>query len=133
MLMLGSIVAVEFIAPNDKGGRRSSQTEGLRTLQFSRVAEQLDDVLQETSSPAAVEAAMIEAEREFGLRSGNELLSPLAPNGCFLSGAEAEKKRLIGQGNGRSPIQAESAEIGNGSDAAGGHLGSHPAPAGEID
>ena len=30
MLMLGSIVAVEFIAPNDKGGRRSSQTEGLR-------------------------------------------------------------------------------------------------------
>jgi len=30
MLMLGSIVAVEFIAPNDKGGRRSSQTEELR-------------------------------------------------------------------------------------------------------
>ena len=30
MLMLGSIVPVEFIAPNDKGGRRSSQTEGLR-------------------------------------------------------------------------------------------------------
>src|SRR4029077_17640308 len=102
-------------------------------LQFFRRAEQLDYLLQETPGSAAVQAAMIEAEREFGLRSGNELLFFLAPNGRFLSCAEAEKQRLIGQGNGCSPIQAESAEIGNGGDAAGGHFGSHPAPAGEID
>src|SRR5206468_1841271 len=110
---------VKFIALNCNPERFRSKRSGARALpstatnalEICRSAEQLDDVPQESPRPAAVEAAMIEAEREFGLRGGNELLFLLAPRGRFLSGAEAEQKRLIGQGNWRAPIQAKGAEI----------------------
>ena len=100
--------------------RQLAQTTG-RTgdrLQFRRIFQQFGDALEQTPRAAAVETSVIETEREFGLRNGNEFLLCIVPVRGFFPRAHAEEQGLIGQGNRGAPIQAERAEIRYRSDAA---------------
>src|SRR3954447_17125910 len=76
---------------------------------------------------------MIEAQGQLSLGRWHKLFRLLAPRRRFLSRAETEQQRLIGQRNRRSPIESECAEIGDGRDSARSLFACQPSTACEID
>src|SRR5205085_11700642 len=89
----------------EQASLRSSESKRLRLFQ------QLDHTLQYSPDTAAIEIAMIEAERDLRLRYRNEIRFRFLPAWCFFAGTETENHGLIGQGNRRAPFHPESAEV----------------------
>src|SRR5437870_6397243 len=80
-------------------------------LQFLRLFQQLDHALEQTGRAAAVDTAMIEAERDLCFGLGDKFLFRFVPDWNLSPGAETEEQSLIGQGNRRAPFDPERSEI----------------------
>src|ERR1700731_1153630 len=89
-----------------------------RRLQLRRIFQQLDHPLEQTPRAAAIEATMIETQRDLRFRFWNEFVFRFIPHRRFLSNAKTENHCLIGQGNWRAPIKTERAEVRDGRDSA---------------
>ena len=86
---------------------------------------------EEAACCAAVEHAVVEAEREVGFGDGHEFFAvPMRDNAAC---AHAEDERLFGQRDGSRPGEAEGAEVGDGGDGAAGGAGREPTLAREFD
>src|SRR5438309_7328341 len=104
-----------------------------RKLQLGRVGQEHDDPFQQASRAAAIEAAMVETQSEFGLCGRNELVLLITPGRRLFSGPEANQQGLIRQRNRRSPIETECSEVRYRSNPAGCLFGSYPPAPVKID
>src|SRR5436305_12413118 len=100
----------------------SDDTEVVPPSKFLRIFQQLDHAFEKTRCAAAVDTAVIEAERNLGFSLRNEFLLRFVPGRDFFPGAETEEQCLIGQGNRRAPFDTKRSEIRNCGDAAGLHV-----------
>ena len=89
-----------------------------RSLQFRRILKQLDHPLQQPTTPAAIETAVIETQCQLRFGSRDKFVFRFVPNGSFFPGSEPKKQSLVRQRNWRPPFDSETPEIGNGSDSA---------------
>ena len=86
-------------------------------LQLFRVGYQIRDAHEQPPGRAAVNHAMIEAQREVRFHHRHEPVLARVPTGCAPGGADAEHQRLFRQRDGRGPGQSERAKVrhsGNG-------------------
>src|ERR1017187_6634679 len=90
-------------------------------------------MLEQTPGAAAIQAAVIEAQRQLRCRHWNEFFLRFIPARNFLADTEPEQHGLIGQWNRRPPFNSERSEIRDCRDAAGLHVRRNTAFARKID
>src|SRR6266498_1365270 len=104
-----------FLLPAERIAARAPQfareARALPGSEFLRIFQQLDYALEQTRCASAVDAAMIEAQRDLRFSFGNEFLFRLVPRRGFFPGTESKEQSLIGQGNRRAPFNPERSEI----------------------
>src|SRR5437763_7975670 len=93
-------------------GRRCRRMGSRRLpLQLLRLFQQLDHALEQTGRAAAVDTAVIEAERDLCFDLGDKFFFRFVPRRNLFPGAKTEEQSLIGQGNRRAPFDTERSEI----------------------
>src|SRR4029077_18129898 len=117
---------VQILPPriaNESGlrARLACATQKLKS-KFRGLLQHLDHMLQQAPRAAAIEAAMIETERNLRLRYWNKFRFRFIPARCVFAGAKTKNHGLIGEGARRAPSNPEGTEVRDRCDSAALHL-----------